>query len=319
MRALAAACLLVAGLAQAQPSSPPQALEWLRKIQDATHKLSYSGTFVYQHGGRSETSRITRYSDPAGDIEKVEVMDGVPRELVRTRDTVKCYLPDSKVVKVERRTGEREFPALLPDAVALLEQHYDIALGETGRIAGLECRAVVLKPKDNLRYGYRLYADQQTGMLMKAVTFDSSGRNVEQFMFTQISMGHVTRDMVKPRHATTGAWRIEEAGAVPASLQGWAVSGDLPGFRKIVELKRRLGDSRPVGQLVYSDGLAAVSVFIEPMEGHREAVRTGLASMGATHIYTRQVANHMVTVVGEAPAVSVQRIADSVQYQPNKP
>src|SRR4051812_6087776 len=319
MRALAVACVLVAGLAQAQTSSSPEALDWLRKIQEATHTLSYSGTFVYQHGGRSETSRITRFSDPAGDNEKVEVMDGVPRELVRTRDTVKCYLPDSKVVKVERRTGEREFPALLPDAVALLGQHYDISLGETRRIAGLECRAVVLKPKDNLRYGYRLYADQHTGMLMKAVTFDSSGRDVEQFMFTQLSMGHVTRDMVKPRHAATSAWRIEDAGAVPASLQGWAVAGDLPGFRKIVELKRRLGDSRPVGQLVYSDGLAAVSVFIEPMEGYREAVRTGLASMGATHIYTRQVANHMVTVVGEAPATSVQRIADSVQYQPNKP
>src|SRR5947208_12748452 len=116
----------MAGLAQAQsPAQSSQALEWLRRMQEATHKLSYSGTFVYQHGGRSETSRITRFSDPAGDIEKVEVMDGVPRELVRTRDTVKCYLPDSKVVKVERRTGEREFPALLPDAVALLGQHYD--------------------------------------------------------------------------------------------------------------------------------------------------------------------------------------------------
>jgi sigma-E factor negative regulatory protein RseB len=318
MRALAAACALVAGLAQAQAPSP-QALDWLRKIQDATHRLSYSGTFVYQHGGRSETSRITRYAGPAGDIEKVEVMDGVPRELVRTRDTVKCYLPDSKVVKVERRTGERDFPALLPDAVALLQQHYDIALGDTRRIAGFECRAVVLTPKDNLRYGYRLYADQQSGMLMKAVTFDSSGHDVEQFTFTQLAVGHVTREMVKPRHPATNAWRIEDAGAVPASLQGWVLASDLPGFRKIVELKRRLGDSRPVGQLVYSDGLAAVSVFIEPMEGHKEAVRTGLASMGATHIYTRQVANHMVTVVGEAPAVSVQRIADSVQYQPNKP
>jgi sigma-E factor negative regulatory protein RseB len=320
VRALAAACVLVAGLAQAQaPAQSGDALAWLRRIQEATHRLSYSGTFVYQHGGRSETSRITRYAGPAGDIEKVEVMDGVPRELIRTRDTVKCYLPDSKVVKLERRTGEHDFPALLPDAVAQLQEHYDIALGDTRRIAGLECRAVVLKPKDSLRYGYRLYADQHTGMLMKAVTFDSAGRDIEQFMFTQLTLGHVTRDMVKPRHPATAAWRIEDAGAVPASLQGWAVAGDVPGFRKIVELKRRLGDSRPVGQLVYSDGLAAVSVFIEPMEGHREAVRTGPASMGATHIYTRQVADHMVTVVGEAPAVSVQRIADSVQYQGQKP
>ena len=303
---------LFAGLAQAQS---PDALDWLRKIQDATHRLSYSGTFVYQHAGRSETSRITRYADRSGDVEKLEVMDGMPRELIRTRDTVKCYLPDSKVVKVERRTGaaEREFPGVLSGQVAGLARNYDIALGDTRRIAGFECRAVVLTPKDDLRYGYRLYADVNSGMLVKAVTFDSRGQEIEQFMFTQLSLGHVTRDMVKPRHLAR-AWRVEEAGAVPAHLQGWDLSSELPGFRKVIELRRRLGESRPVGQVVYSDGLAAVSVFIEPLEGRKD-VRTGLASMGAINIYTREVANHMVTVVGEAPAVSVQRIADAVEYR----
>jgi sigma-E factor negative regulatory protein RseB len=119
--------------------------------------------------------------------------------------------------------------------------------------------------------------------------------------------------MVKPRQAAHG-WRIEDSAAAPARLAGWALSSELPGFRKVSELKRRLGESRPVGQLVYSDGLAAVSVFIEPLDGRRD-VRTGLASVGAIHIYTREVANHMVTVVGEAPALSVQRIADAVEYR----
>jgi sigma-E factor negative regulatory protein RseB len=76
-----------------------------------------------------------------------------------------------------------------------------------------------------------------------------------------------------------------------------------------------MGESKPVGQLVYSDGLAAVSVFIEPLAPRREPLRTGLASLGAIHIYTREVANHMVTVVGEAPAASVQRFANAVQYR----
>jgi sigma-E factor negative regulatory protein RseB len=311
VRTLGILCALFVGLAQAQS---PEALDWLRRIQEATHKLSYSGTFVYQQGGRSETSRITRYVDANGDIEKLESMDGVPREIVRTRDTVKCYLPDSKVVKVEGRTGEREFPALLPEKISALARHYDIGLGEVRRIAGFECRAVVLTPKDNLRYGYRLYADLQSGMLLKAVTFDNTGQHVEQFTFTQLALGHVSRDRVKPRHATR-AWRVEEAGASRASLTGWGLSSELPGFRKVIELKRRLGESRPVGQVVYSDGLAAVSVFIESLEGRKEAVRTGLASMGAINIYTREVANHRVTVVGEAPALSVQRIADAVEYR----
>lgn len=312
-RLFGAALLLAMGAAQAQS---PETLSWLRKIHEATQRLSYTGTFVYQNGTRSETSRITRYVDRAGDIEKLEVMDGVPREIVRTKDTVRCYLPESRVVKVEKRVDQRagrEFPALIPERIMALARHYDLTLGETRRIAGYDCQAVVLSPKDNLRYGYKLYADVASGMLLRAATVDSEGNQIEQFAFTQLTIGNVTRDMVKPRHAVR-AWRVEEADAEPARLAGWGLAAELPGFHKVTELKRRLGESRPVGQMVYSDGLAAVSVFIEPLEGRRSAARTGLSSMGAIHIYTREVANHMITVVGEAPALSVQRIADSVEF-----
>jgi sigma-E factor negative regulatory protein RseB len=308
-RAWPALLIVLAGTAAAQS---PESLAWLRKIQDATRNLSYSGTFVYQHGARSETSRITRLA--SADTERLEVLDGMPRELVRTRDTVRCYLPESKVVKVERRTPDRSFPALLPEQINSLAQHYNISLGEARRIGGFECQAVVLSPKDNLRYGYRLYADTASGMLVRAVTVDSAGNQIEQFMFTQLSIGRVTPEMVKSRHAAS-AWRVEDAEAVPARLAGWGLSAELPGFHKIVELTRRMGESKPVGQVVYSDGLAAVSVFIEPLQARREPARTGLASLGAIHIYTREVANHMVTVVGEAPAASVQRIANAVEYR----
>ena len=309
--------ILLAGLCALGPAAvhaqSADALAWLRKIHDATQKLSYSGTFVYQNGGRSETSRITRYVDASGDIEKLEVMDGVPREIVRTKDTVRCYLPGSRLFKVDRRI-ERDFPALLPERITALARHYEIELGGVRRIAGYDCQAIVLKPRDNLRYGYRLYADTASGMLIKAVTVDPAGESVEQFSFTQLAIGGVTRDMVKPRHVS-GKWRIEDAEAAPARLSGWGLSAELPGFQKVNELRRRLGESRSAGQLVYSDGLAAVSIFIESLEGRSDPVRTGLASMGAIHIYTREVANHMVTVVGEAPAASVQRIANAVEYR----
>jgi sigma-E factor negative regulatory protein RseB len=309
--AVGAALVLATSVAHAQAQD---SLGWLRKMQSATQRLSYVGTFVYQNAGRTETSRITRYVDAAGDIEKLEVMNGVPREIVRTRDSVRCYLPEARVVKVDRRI-ERDFPALLPEHIHALARHYDISLGETQRIAGVDCQTVLLRPKDNLRYGYRLYADVNNGMLMRADTVDAAGLNVEQFMFTQLRVGNVTRDMVRPSHGQKD-WRIEDAGAAPARLAGWGLASELPGFQKITELKRRLGDTRAAGQMVFSDGLAAVSVFIEPLENRRERTATGLASMGAIHIYTREVANHMVTVVGEAPAVSVQRIADAVEYRP---
>jgi len=315
-RALGFSAVLCAGIAQAQS---PEALAWLRRIQDATHRLSYTGTFVYQNGSRSETSRITRYVDASGDIEKVEVMDGVPREIVRTRDAVRCYLPEARVVKVEHpldrsAMAERGFPSFLPERINELAKHYDIALGPNERVAGFDCRTLTLKPKDELRYGHTLYADANSAMLLKAATLGPQGELIEQFMFTQLVIGGVSRDKVRPRHVAQ-SWRVEDSAAAPASFPGWGLSSELPGFRKVAELKRRVGDAGPVGQMVYSDGLAAVSVFIAPMEGRRDPAPAGLASVGAIHIYTRQVANHMVTVVGEAPAASVQRIANSVEFR----
>ncbi|HET7198466.1 MAG TPA: MucB/RseB C-terminal domain-containing protein [Burkholderiales bacterium] len=306
--ALAAVSLLVAGSSYAQSRD---VLAWLQKMEDASRRLSYTGTFVYQQGGRSETSRITRLA--GADVERLEVLDGMPREIVRTRDTLRCYLPESRVVKLERRTAERSFPRLLPQQVGILTEHYDISLGEKRRVGGFECQAVVLTPKDDLRYGYRLYADVGSGMLVRAMTVDAAGNMVEQFTFTELRIGHVTPDMVRPSHASR-SWRVEDADAVPAHLEGWSVEPGLPGFEKVAELKRRMGESRPVAQLVYSDGLAAVSVFIEPLRAGREAA-PGLASLGAIHIYTREVANHRITVVGEAPAASVERIANAVAYR----
>jgi sigma-E factor negative regulatory protein RseB len=315
IRALGIALLLLgSGLAQAQTS--PEALALLRRIYQATEKLSYSGTFVYQQGERSETSSISRLTGPGGNVERVEVLDGVPREIVRTRDTVRCYLPESRTVKVERRTDPRAFPAMLPERITDLASNYTITRGEPARIAGYDCEAVVLTPKDELRYGYKLWADVNTGMLLKARTFNRRGEFIEQFSFAQLAIGNVPRERVKSRLASQ-RWRVEDAAVAPVNLgrAGWTVRGDLPGFRKIVEVTRRMGEARPVGQMVYSDGLAAVSVFIEPMSGRAEAVRPGPSSLGAFHIYTREIADHIVTVVGEAPAASVQRIANTVEFR----
>ena len=313
-RALGIAMLLCCGLAQAQ--APADAMTLLRRIYEATEKLSYSGSFVYQQGARTETSRITRLAGPGGGVERVEVLDGTPREIIRTRDTVRCYLPESQTLKVERRTDARAFPAMLPERISDLARSYTITRGEPLRIAGFDCESVTLTPKDELRYGYDLWADANTGMLLKARTFNHKGETVEQFSFAQLAIGNVPRDRVKPRHLAQN-WRVEDAAVAPANLgrSGWTVGTELPGFRKIIEVTRRLGEARPVGQMVYSDGLAAVSVFIEPAAGRAETVRPGPSSLGAFQIYTREVANYIVTVVGEAPAVSVQRIATGVEYK----
>ena len=314
MRGAALLLALGCGLAHAQTS--PEALALLNKINQATHKLSYTGTFIYQQGTRTEVSRIARIADASGSIEKLEVLDGVPREVVRTREGVRCYLPASQTVKIERASAQRDFPAILPDRLNELPQYYTATRGEPARIAGYDCVSVKLTPRDDLRYGYVLWADASSGMLLRARTVNEKGETIEQFTFTQLQIGPVARDKVRPKHAARN-WRIEDAAAAPADLSeaGWTVNADLPGFRKIDEVRRKLRESQMVGQVVYSDGLAAVSIFIEPLSERREIMRTGMSNLGAFNIYTREVANHLVTVVGETPAASVRRIADRVEFK----
>ena len=305
-------------LAQPQPASVQDAGAWLRKIYLASQKLSYTGTFVYRQGDRSETSRITRLVEAGGDTEKLEALDGMRREVIRKGDEVRCYLPDSMTVKVDRRTSQLSFPALLPAQLSQLPEQYEVMKEERARIAGFDCQAIVLKPRDDLRYGYKLWADTASGMLLKALIFKERGEPVEEFTFTQLTIGgNIDREKLKPSSLANGKqWRIENASVVPANLAetGWTVNAGIPGFHKVVEVRRQLRESQRVGQIVYSDGLAAVSVFIEPIEAGRDPVRQGMSSMGAVNIYTRELANHVVTVVGEAPAPTVRRIANTVEY-----
>lgn len=318
MRAFVLLLLLIPGLAQSQSSGALDAAAWLQKIYQASVKLSYSGTFVYRQGQQSESSHIVRLIDGTGDTEKLEALDGMRREVVRKGDEVKCYLPDSMTVKVDRRSDHLSFPSLLPAQISGLSGQYVFSKGETTRIAGFDCQAIILKPKDNLRYGYKLWADIRTGMLLKARIFNEKDEAVEEFAFTQLTIGgKISPKELRPSFDSHGKeWRIVNARVEPANLAeaGWTLRPDIPGFRKVVEVRRQLRESQKVAQVVYSDGLAAVSVFIEPMETHHDPVRTGLSNMGAVNIYTRALANHVVTVVGEAPPVTVRRIANSVEY-----
>lgn len=318
MRALALLLCLVPAYALSQAQDGQDATAWLKKIYHASQTLSYSGTFVYRQGDRSESSRITRVVDSGGDIEKLEALDGVRREVVRNGDEVKCYLPDIKVVKVDKRSQHPSFPALLPARNSALSDQYAVVKEETARIAGYDCQAIALKPKDEFRYGYKLWADIASGMLLKARIVNEKGEAVEEFTFTQLVIGgNIGRDKVKSIFAVPSRqWRVENAGVVPANLAqaGWTVQAGIPGFQKVIEVKRQLRPSQRVSQIVYSDGLAAVSVFIEPMDMRKEPVHPGLSTMGAVNIFTRELANHVVTVVGEAPPKTVRQIADTVEF-----
>lgn len=322
MRSWVAVAAFAAGStlwAAAVGAQSADAVAWLKRIYAATDRLSYTGTFVYQRGEQVETSRIIRLVDGTGVHERLESLDGAPREIVRDNEEVKCYFPQTLTVKIDRQLGTKPFPAMRADARELAE-NYHIRKGGTERIAGYDCQAIVLEPRDNLRYGHKLWADVNTGMLLKAKTVNEKGEVIEQFAFTQLQIGgRIDKEQVKSRYAGGGRdWRVESSGMVAADLtrNGWSLRNLPPGYRKITELRRNVGATADVGHIVVSDGLAAVSVFIEPLAERAAQAQLGLSRHGVVNVFIRKLPNHLVTVVGEVPAESVKLIANGLEHHP---
>jgi sigma-E factor negative regulatory protein RseB len=262
------------------------------------------------------------------EYEKLEVLDGKPREYIRTNDEIICYVPDNKTLLVEKRVTQEVFPALPNANPARLGDYYRLSKGGRGRVAGYQTQAILLEPRDNLRYGYRLWAETKTGLLLRAQTLNGKGEVVEQIAFTQIEIGRIDRSRTRSSFANTQGWHIERAAMESASLSGWSVKAMPPGFRKIREVKRlvtngttatRAGSHaqqpREMAQMVYSDGLAAISIFIEPGSASRTE---GYMQQGAMNIAGKRQGDFWLTIVGEVPAVAIKQVANSIEFKTNR-
>jgi sigma-E factor negative regulatory protein RseB len=301
-----------------------EAFAWLKKMASASRQQNYSGTILYQYGNQVETSRVVHFVNSAGgEFEKLETLDGPPREVVRSNEQVICYLPNAKIVLIEERSrNARNFPALVPESVHGLSDSYQIRKEEVDRVAGYDCQWIALAPRDNLRYGRRFCAELSSALPLRAQTVNEKGEPIESFAFTQLALGgSFSRDKVKSKYADrsrTQNWRIDRSAlsmvpSTPADT-GWVLTSPLPGFKKLMEAKRSLvGRSSSISQIVLSDGLAAVSIFIEPMP--RVQAAQSLSHQGAVNIYKRPYGNHVVTVLGEAPAGTIMQIANSLELR----
>jgi sigma-E factor negative regulatory protein RseB len=302
--------------------SPPvvaaeEAYGWLMKMNQATRQLNYDGTFVYQHGDQLEAMRIIHVVDGDSVQERLVSLNGAAREVIRDDRQVTCYLPDRQSVFVEHRLArEKSFPIILPERVKDLKKNYTIQLSNKGRVTGREAQAIIIRPRDEYRYGYYLWADEQSGLLLKADLVDHMGKTLEQFMFTQVDIGRsIDPYELKPAVASEGlAWywgktvHTGDTSAAPAL----SVKELPPGFKRVYRIMRKspTRDSTVV-HLVYSDGLAAVSVFIEEAQGGKPSM-VGASRMGAVHAYGNVIDGRQVIVVGEVPAATVELIGKSV-------
>jgi len=310
------ASLLFASAALLAPAAfaAEDALALLQRIAQGSRQLTYSGTFVYRSGGKVDTSRIAHSLNGGLEVERIEALDGSPREVVRAGSEVKCFFPDEKLVIVENRATQSGFPALLPAGLGNLPEHYAIRGGSQGRVAGIKSRAVLLEPRDGLRYGHEFWMDSDSGLLLKANLVGEHGETLESFTFTQVKIGGPLEEgALKPRfdRERVTVQQVRATEAKPEEM-GWTFRTQLPGFRKVAAMRRQVSPDTPESlHVVFSDGLASISVFIEPggVAGEADAI----SSVGPLNVYRRQLAEHRLVVMGEVPALAVKRLGDGIE------
>ncbi|KAF0165012.1 MAG: sigma-E factor negative regulatory protein RseB [Rhodocyclaceae bacterium] len=309
MLAVLLAPMLVASSAVAEDG-----LALLQRIALGSRQLTYSGTFVYRSGGKVDTSRIAHSLSEGIEVERIEALDGSPREVLRAGSEVKCFFPEEKLVIIENRASQRGFPSLLPAGLGSLPEHYAIRSGGQGRVAGMRSRAVLLEPRDTLRYGHEFWMDAASGLLLKANLLGERGETLESFAFTQITIGGpLEQGALKPRFDSERV-RVQQVRATEVKPEdmGWNFRTLLPGFRRVATMRRQTAPGNPESlHVVFSDGLASISVFIEPggAGGEAEAV----SNVGPVNVYRRQVGEHRLVVMGEVPALAVKRLGDGIE------
>jgi sigma-E factor negative regulatory protein RseB len=303
--------------------------EWLEKMNRALATRNYDGTFFHLSGGRVETMRIVHRVRAGRVTERLVSLDGSGREFVRNNDELTCYLPDQHTVLVEPRQDRGPFLGSLPQFGADVNEFYRIESLPNSRVLGRSARVIMVNPKDQFRFGYRLWLDENTAMPLKTQLCDSRGQVIEQILFARLDMPENIPDIdLTPAVRTEGMrWVRQGASHDSASpaLSAYRASELPPGFRLTVSGEQTLGGAtEPASHLVYSDGLATVSVFVEaprePNSGSDDKPRTpteppmqGLARVGSGYAFSTMVQGHQVTAVGEVPAQTVEFIAHSVK------
>mgnify|MGYP006422212933 CR=1 FL=1 len=315
--------LLLLGIAGACQSAiaadEDKARQLLDEMTQAARTLNYDGVFVYQHDSHMDAMRIIHQADSANERERVVSLTGHAREVIRNDESVTIIFPDDQAVMVEKSRPYELLSSQLPRPIAKLDDYYDFAVKGSDRVAGRDSRIVAIQPRDHYRYGYRLWLDKKTDLMLRSELIGKDGKALEQFMFTRLEVVEVIPDsQLEPTITGTDfTWYENPDNAHDKTSQShWQVEWLPAGFSMSNRTNERLADSpRPVHHMVFSDGVALVSVFAERISNKRGAL-IGPSRMGAVNAFARQMDDYQVVVVGEVPLITVRKIANAVSRQP---
>jgi sigma-E factor negative regulatory protein RseB len=307
--------LLVAATGQvaAESRDPDSSVtQWLTRLHEASRQRAYTGTFVVSAGGSMASAKIWHVCDGTQQLERVESLSGAPRSTFRRNEQVITFFPEAKVALLEKRASLGLFPNLLKSNDVDIGDHYQLRRNGSERIAGFDADIVYLLAKDGQRYGYRVWSEKKTGLVIQLQTVGADGRVIEQAAFSElqldapVSIGKLTQMM-----AQTSGYRVDrlELENVTAEGQGWTMQKTVAGFKPVACYRRPAGGTssgaQSTLQWMFSDGLATVSLFVDAFDSRRHSQEGAMDLGGATHTLTKRVGEWWVTAVGEVPPATL--------------
>ena len=302
------------GLAAA-PAFAESGQEWLTRMGAALNNASYVGEFVSESAERTERLAITHRVRDGVVSERLVSLSGHGRELVRENDEVVVYLPDQKLAIIERRSGRSDLMGALPQFEGRMASWYKVdwvgreTLDDFGPTA-----VVAVRPLDGYRFGYRLWIDVDSHMPVRSDLADGSGRVIERLRFTKLRFDdNIPDSAFEPAVDRRKLRWVRQSPQSEEETPAWRAAQVPPGFRLSVSGMQALaGSGAPVNHLVYSDGLATVSVFIQTPEPGKAPMQ-GTTRSGVASAFTTVVDGHQVTAVGEVPPRTLKFIASGLR------
>ena len=291
--------------------------QWVERMHSAPCQKSYSGTFVVlAANGAMSSSRILHACDGQQQMERVESLSGMPRIIFRRNDEVRTFLPQTRSVRADRREDAGLFPRVPIVSGTSIARFYSARLLGQDRVAGFLADVVWFKPVDSLRFGYRLWSERETGLVVKLQTLGADGRVLEQAAFTELDLSSAVRveELSRMMDATEG-YKMFAPVVVKTSAQaeGWTLRQSVAGFVPVGCHRRSVSDAEDapsVLQCLYSDGLASVSLFLEPFDAEHHPSKPQFSGMGATQLFAQHVPPDVwITAVGEVPLQTLRLFA----------
>lgn len=293
----------------------------LQLISEAGQNQNYQGTFILRKSSDLSTLRITHGSDENGVWESLESLNGEAKQVIRRNNKTVSIFPARELIMVRDNPAQQSLHPPLPANLDQLGLFYSIQRLADDRIANHQTLVIHLIPNDEFRYGYRYWIDKNTGMLLRCDLVSENKKVIEQMMFTSLDyLPHSpvsSFDMKQFDNYQQQKLDEHEVDVKHSETLKWSVQSLPKGFmltqstmRFSLPSKHLAGEKPDLLHLVYSDGLASVSVFIEKNEGAEKHLQ-GASTMGAVNAYGNRVDNYSVTVVGEVPVTTVQAMAQS--------